>query len=193
MKILLIDHYDSFTYNLANQFWKLGIDLDVHAHDQISLNWIHQQNYTHYVLSPGPGNPSTRNDFMVSADLLSSWPFPHPLLGVCLGHQGLAQFFGAHVRKAPAVMHGKISAVEHTQSRLFKGVPSSFKAMRYHSLCVCTDTLPDMLIPTAWSKEDGVLMAFEHRTAPLFGIQFHPESVGTPWGDRLIQNFLEIS
>ena len=192
MKILLIDHYDSFTYNLANQFWKLDVELHVHAHDQISLEWIQKQNYSHYVLSPGPGHPKHSRDFQVSADLLASWPFSQPLLGVCLGHQGLASFFGAHIQKAPEVRHGKISHVEHRSSRLFQGIPSPFPVMRYHSLCVNSNPLPAPLVPTAWSKDDGVLMAFEHQNAPLFGIQFHPESIGTPWGDQLIKNFLAL-
>jgi anthranilate synthase/aminodeoxychorismate synthase-like glutamine amidotransferase len=192
MKILLIDHYDSFTYNLAHQFWKIGIQLDVYAHDQISLEWIQHQEYSHYVLSPGPGHPKDQKDFNVSSDLLASWPFPQPLLGVCLGHQGIARFFGAQVHRAPQSMHGKISQITHSQSRLFKHIPVSFKGMRYHSLCVDPTTLPSELIPTAWSKEDGVLMAFEHQSEPLFGIQFHPESIGTPWGDQLIQNFIDL-
>ena len=192
-KVLLIDHYDSFTYNLAQQFWKYGVELDVYAHDRITLEWILAQNYSHYVLSPGPGNPQTTSDFKVSASLLQQFPFSQPTLGVCLGHQGIAHSFGAEVCKAPQVMHGKTSLIHHSDSVLFKGLPSPFKVMRYHSLCVNPDSLPSCLIPTAWCKEDEVLMAFEHREYPLFGVQFHPESVGTPWGDSLIKNFLDLN
>ena len=189
MKVLLIDHYDSFTYNLAHQFWMKNVPLDVYAHDQISIDFIQEQNYSHYVLSPGPGHPKNDRDFYLSSLLLKTIPFAQPILGVCLGHQGIAQHFGANIVKAPTVVHGKTSQISHIKQGVFTQLPSPFQAMRYHSLCIDPKTLPQCLTPTAWS-EDGIIMGFEHKKYPIFGVQFHPESVGTPCGALLIDQFL---
>ena len=190
--VVLVDHYDSFTFNLVQQFCLLGAQVTVVTHDQIEITELLALDATHYVLSPGPGSPTRPQDFSVSKALLTHLPQGRPLLGVCLGMQGIASFFGGHVTRAPKVMHGKVSTIMHDQSGIFAGLRMPTQVMRYHSLCVVTSSLPDVLVPTAWSPEDGVLMGIRHRTRPIFGVQFHPESVGTTEGDSLIDRFLDI-
>ena len=192
MKVLLIDNYDSFTHNLAQQFWSIGVDLDVHRNDEISLHDALDEQYTHYVISPGPGHPKNTRDFGVCKDLLGALPESKPLLGVCLGHQGIALHFGAELAQAPKVMHGKTSLIQHDRSGIFRELPIPLKVMRYHSLCVPTHTLPSCLTPTAWSPSDGVLMGFKHVSRPVYGVQFHPESIETNQGLSLIKNFLNL-
>ena len=191
--VLLIDHYDSFTYNLTQALCIAGAQVTVCEHDQVSLSEILAPAYTHYVISPGPGRPERERDFKVSRELLHALPHSRPLLGVCLGLQGIAAHFGATVTHAPRVMHGKVSRIMHDQDGLFRGLSNPLPVMRYHSLCVDTATLPDELIPTAWCPQDGVLMGIRHHSRPIFGVQFHPESVGTPRGPELLQSFLRIS
>ena len=190
LKVLLIDNYDSFTYNLAQQIQMEGASVDVRRNDEIHLDEILEGDYSHWVISPGPGHPENVADFGVCGELLKALPDPQPLLGVCLGHQGIAAHFGAEVKQAPRVMHGKVSYVQHEGNGLFIGLPRPLPVMRYHSLCVDLCTLPSCLVPTAWSPSDGVLMAFQHQNRPIYGVQFHPESVGTPHGQALIHNFL---
>lgn len=193
VRVLLIDHHDSFTHNLAQQIWASGAACEVRAHDQLSEAEL-SAGYTHFVLSPGPGDPQRPEDFQIGRTLLhhlTHTPFAQPLLGVCLGHQAIAMSLGAEVGRAPHVMHGKESLVRHLGSGLFEGLPSPMSVMRYHSLCVAPHTLPPCLTPIAWSEEDEVLMGFEHRDLPVFGVQFHPESIATPLGGALMERFLK--
>ncbi len=192
-RLLLIDNYDSFTHNLAQQLGALGARVDVRRNDALTLEEALDGGYTHVVISPGPGHPLVPRDFGVCAALLKDLPRltrGARLLGVCLGHQGIAAHLGARVGRAPRVMHGKESLVRHDGRGLFEGAPSPLSVMRYHSLCVLEETLPSCLRPCAWSEDDGVLMGFEHRALPVFGVQFHPESVGTPLGAQLMGRFL---
>jgi anthranilate synthase component 2 len=191
-RVLLIDHYDSFTHNLAQQVWVAGADCVVRAHDQLSMAELSEA-YTHFILSPGPGHPAKPEDFSISAQLLKRLrdePFAQPLLGVCLGHQGLALALGGQVKRAPVVMHGKESLVSHNSRGLFEGLPSPLRVMRYHSLCVDELSLPPCLEVTAKSDDDQVVMALQHRSLSVYSVQFHPESVGTPRGSELIERFL---
>ena len=189
-EVMLIDNYDSFTYNLVQQFCKLGSRVTVAQNDQVDLSTILAPQYTHIVISPGPGHPSKKRDFGVCTALLDAIPLSVPLLGVCLGFQGIAAHFGAEVTRAPQVMHGKTSLITHYESGLFEGLPNPLEVMRYHSLCVTPQSLPHMLIPTARCEADGVLMGFRHRNYEIFGVQFHPESIGTPNGPKLLDRFL---
>ncbi|MBM4292707.1 MAG: aminodeoxychorismate/anthranilate synthase component II [Deltaproteobacteria bacterium] len=192
-RLLLIDNYDSFTHNLAQQLGALGARVEVRRNDALSAEEALDGGYTHVVISPGPGHPLVPRDFGVCAALLRELPRlarGARVLGVCLGHQGIAAHLGGEVGRAPRVMHGKESWVRHDGSGLFAGLPSPLSVMRYHSLRVVEESLPPCLRPCAWSEDDGVLMAFEHRALPVFGVQFHPESVGTPQGAALMARFV---
>jgi anthranilate synthase component II len=189
-QVMLIDNYDSFTYNLVQAFCSLGAQVTVVLNNQADLETLLDPKYTHFVISPGPGHPNKREDFGICYDLLQSLPNHKPLLGVCLGCQGIAAHFGAEIKRAPKVMHGKVSFITHQQRGLFSNLLNPMPVMRYHSLCIDQETLSTQLIPTAYS-EDGVLMGFEHRERPIYGVQFHPESVGTPQGDVLLDQFLD--
>ncbi len=184
--ILVIDNYDSFTYNLAQMLGGLGAELEVVRNDVEGVPDLLARNPDGIVLSPGPGRPE---DAGVCIDLLRAAP-PAPLLGVCLGHQALGSAFGGTVGRARALMHGKTSEIEHQGVGLLAGLPSPFVATRYHSLAVEEDSLPASLEPLAWS-EDGTLMAMRHLELPYWGVQFHPESVLTDTGPQLLQNFLD--
>ena len=190
--IILIDNYDSFTYNLVQAFCILGARVSVGLNDQINLEQILLPKYSHIVISPGPGHPQKPKDFGVSQRLLDALPIRTPILGVCLGFQGLAAHFGARVLRAPKVMHGKTSMITHSQQGLFQGLPQPFSVMRYHSLCVDSKSLPHCLQATAFSNDDRLLMAFEHREQPIYGVQFHPESIGSPLGVKILANFLNV-
>ncbi len=184
--ILVIDNYDSFTYNLVQMLGGLGAELEVVRNDVEGVPDLLARNPDGIVLSPGPGRPE---DAGVCIDLLRAAP-PAPLLGVCLGHQALGSAFGGTVGRARALMHGKTSEIEHQGVGLLAGLPSPFVATRYHSLAVEEDSLPASLEPLAWS-EDGTLMAMRHLELPYWGVQFHPESVLTDTGPQLLQNFLD--
>ena len=190
--LLLIDNYDSFTHNLARYFVELGQDVQVVRNDAITCAEVRDLNPQYIVLSPGPCTP---NESGVTLDVIKEFSSTHPILGVCLGYQAIAQVFGATVTHAKRIRHGKTSAVRHATSKLFMDIPETFTATRYHSLVVEEASLPDELVATAWCEEDGVteLMAFEHRNLPLMGVQFHPESHLTECGHQLLKNFLEIS
>ena len=190
--VLLIDHYDSFTYNLVQSLCISGARVTVVSHDQVTLDTVLAPDYTHFVISPGPGTPQSSKDFDVSAALLRRLPLQRPLLGVCLGFQGIAVHFGAQLVRAPQLMHGKMSLIMHDDQGLFAGLPNPMKVMRYHSLSIETSSLPPTLVPTAWCPKDGVLMGVRHRDLPVYGVQFHPESVGTDSGDQLLQSFLSL-
>lgn len=185
--ILLLDNYDSFTYNLADAFAPFGHVLVV-RHDRIDPEEIARLAPERIVLSPGPGRPE---DAGICPEAVRRFAGRVPLLGVCLGHQCIAQVFGGTVGRAPAVRHGKSSSVHHDGGRLFRGVTSPFRAGRYHSLVVAPGTLPPDLVVTA-RTEEGEIMALEHRHFPLFGVQFHPESVLTPEGKSIIRNFCAL-
>ncbi len=184
--ILVIDNYDSFTYNLVQLMGELGADLCVARNDQITLDEVRALRPSHIVISPGPGTP---DDGGVSLDVIRTLGPTTPILGVCLGHQCIGQAYGGRVVRAPRLMHGKTSLVYHKNAPLFTGVPSPFEATRYHSLIV-EEPLPDELMVTAFT-DAGEVMALRHKRYPVVGVQFHPESILTRFGPRILQNFLE--
>jgi anthranilate synthase/aminodeoxychorismate synthase-like glutamine amidotransferase len=184
--ILVIDNYDSFTYNLVQVMGELGADLQVVRNDQITLDQVKQLRPTHIVISPGPGTP---DDGGVSLQVINEMGPTIPVLGVCLGHQCIGQVFGGKVVRAPRLMHGKTSMIYHKNSALFTGVPSPFEATRYHSLIV-QEPVADSLTVTAFT-DAGEVMALRHKQYPVVGVQFHPESILTRFGPRILQNFLE--
>ena len=186
--ILVIDNYDSFTYNLVQYFGELGAELCVVRNDQIDLPGIRALNPSHIVIAPGPGTP---DDTGVSLDVLRQLGPTTPVLGVCLGHQAIGQVFGGVVKRAPQVMHGKTSLIYHHGTGVFAGLPSPFEATRYHSLIVEEHTLPDSLEVTARTI-DGEIMGLRHREYPIYGVQFHPESILTAHGMTMLQNFLDL-
>ncbi len=190
-RVLLIDNYDSFTWNLAHDLGRTGASVHVHRNDQLTLPDIHRLAPTHIVLSPGPGRPERPADFGICGAVLASFP-SMPILGVCLGHQGMAWHLGARVVHAPVLMHGKTSAIRHHGKGLFAHQPTPMQVMRYHSLMVDRTSLPAELVVTA-ETDDGLVMAIAHRSRPWFGVQFHPESVGSPTGPWLTARFLEMT
>ncbi len=184
--ILVIDNYDSFTYNLVQQMGALGADLHVARNDHITPDEIRAMGPSHIVISPGPGTP---DDGGVSLDVIREMGASTPILGVCLGHQCIGQAYGGIVTGAGRLMHGKTSLIHHDGDPLFTGVPDPFEATRYHSLIV-QEPLPDALTVTARTVE-GEVMALRHREYPVVGVQFHPESILTAHGPRILQNFME--
>ena len=186
--ILLIDNYDSFTYNLVQMMTSQGADIRVFRHDEITVAEAEALKPDGLVISPGPCTP---NEAGVSVEMIKAFVGHIPVLGVCLGHQSLAVAFGATVGKAMSIMHGKTSLVHWTDSPLFKGMKQPFPAGRYHSLAVFRDTLTEALVVDA-ETEDGEIMGMHHKDYPVYGVQFHPESVLTPGGKRLLKNFLKI-
>jgi anthranilate synthase/aminodeoxychorismate synthase-like glutamine amidotransferase len=184
--ILVIDNYDSFTYNLVQLLGEMGAELCVVRNDAISLGDIRAMAPSHIVVSPGPGTP---NDSGVSLQVLDELSTHTPVLGVCLGHQAIGQVFGGVVRRAPHLMHGKTSLIYHSGEGVFAGLPSPFEATRYHSLIVEESTLPASLKVTARTIE-GDIMGLQHRDRPVQGVQFHPESILTQDGRKLLNNFL---
>jgi len=189
VSVLLIDNYDSFVHNLARYLRELGQPVEVRRNDAIDLDAIAAARPSHVVISPGPCRPEQAG---ISLEVVRRFAGEIPLLGVCLGHQCIAQAFGGRVLRADRVMHGKTSAVTHDASGLFNGVPSPFRATRYHSLVAEPGSLPADLEVTARS-DDGVIMAIRHRRLPVAGVQFHPEAVLTEHGHRLLGNFLDGS
>jgi anthranilate synthase component II len=184
--ILLIDNYDSFTFNLVHYLGGLGADVRVVRNDKISANDAIDADPDAIVLSPGPCTP---NEAGICLDLIGKAAGKIPLLGVCLGHQAIGQAFGGKVVRAPKPMHGKISRIKHQDKSVFHGLPSGFEATRYHSLTVERDSWPKDLEITA-ETEDGIVMGLQHKTLPLAGVQFHPESIATEHGHKLLANFL---
>ena len=186
-KILLIDNYDSFTYNLVQAFLVLGAEVDVHRNDAITVEQAMAQDHTHLVISPGPGTPK---DAGVSMSMIKAFAGRIPIFGVCLGHQSLVEVFGGKVVRAGRLMHGKVSKVSHDGKKLYAGMNQGFEAGRYHSLIAEPDSIPETLQVT--SRTDlGEIMGVRHRTLPIEGVQFHPESVLTPDGPILMGNFLK--
>jgi len=186
--ILVIDNYDSFTYNLVQYLGELGAELRVYRNDQVSLAEVEALQPSHIVISPGPGTP---HDGGVSNDVIRQFHRRLPILGVCLGHQCIGHVFGGEVGRAPRLMHGKTSPIYHTGQGLLANLPNPFTATRYHSLIV-QEPLPPELEVTA-STTEGEVMGLRHRRYPTFGVQFHPESILTPEGKRLLENFLAVS
>lgn len=186
MKVLLVDAFDSFTYNLFQQLGRLGADVVVETIDA-PLERLAEHGCARVVLSPGPGGPDEAARFREVLEVLS----PRiPTLGVCLGHQAICAAFGGRVGPAATVVHGKPATIDHDGCGLFAGVPSPFSAVRYHSLAVDESSLPSDLVVTARAREDGVVMGVRHRHLPIAGVQFHPESCQTAGGDRIVANFL---
>jgi anthranilate synthase/aminodeoxychorismate synthase-like glutamine amidotransferase len=185
--LVVIDNYDSFTYNLVQYLGELGATMRVFRNDRVTLDEVRALNPSHIVISPGPGEPT---DGGVSNDIIRGMYEDTPILGVCLGHQCMGHVFGGEVRRAPRLMHGKTSRVFHRGQGLFEGMPNPFEAGRYHSLIV-QEPLPEPLVVTAFTDQ-GEVMGLQHRTAPMYGVQFHPESVLTPNGKQLLKNFLEV-
>jgi anthranilate synthase/aminodeoxychorismate synthase-like glutamine amidotransferase len=188
--ILVIDNYDSFTYNLVQYLGELGAEVKVRRNDQTSIDELDMMRPARILISPGPGRPE---DAGITLDVIRRFGGTVPVMGVCLGHQALGLAFGGQVVRAPVPMHGKISTVEHDGKGLFAGMTTSFQATRYHSLVVAEDGWPAALEICARSKEDGLVMALRHRELPLHGVQFHPESILTSEGRRILRNFIEMS
>ncbi|MCG8353623.1 MAG: aminodeoxychorismate/anthranilate synthase component II [Chloroflexales bacterium] len=186
MRALLLDNYDSFTYNLFQYLSELGATVEVHRNDAVSVADVAAARPDRIVISPGPCTPAEAG---ISVALIQELAPQIPILGVCLGHQALGAAYGGAVVRAPQVMHGKLSAIHHNAQGVFAGLPSPFNATRYHSLIVRRDDLPAELDITAWT-EDGLIMGMRHRTYPVQGVQFHPESILTDSGKTLLQNFL---
>ncbi|MDP2625270.1 MAG: aminodeoxychorismate/anthranilate synthase component II [Candidatus Peregrinibacteria bacterium] len=190
MKTLILDNYDSFTYNLYQYIGELGGNPIVKRNDEITLEEIRELAPTHIVISPGPGTPERESDFGICKDAILELSPTIPLLGVCLGHQGIIHYFGGKVIHAPEVIHGKKSEIEHNGKGLFKGIESPIEVMRYHSLIGEKESLPDCLEITSTTTADGLIMGVRHREFPIDGIQFHPESIGTETGKAMLKNFL---
>lgn len=187
--ILMIDNYDSFTYNLVQYFGQLGAEVAVHRNDEITIEEIRDMHPAGIVISPGPGRPESAG---ITLKVLEVFSGKLPILGVCLGHQAIGMAFGGKVVSAKKLMHGKTSMVEADGKGIFKGITKPFRAMRYHSLAVDRDSLNNTLVVTAES-EDGEIMGIRHREEPTEGIQFHPESIMTPMGKRILRNFMEMT
>jgi len=187
--LLMIDNYDSFTYNLVQYFGELGADVRVVRNDEVALEEIERLRPEHIVVSPGPCSPSEAG---ISLAAIAHFAGKVPILGVCLGHQALGQAFGGKVVHARTLMHGKVSPIEHEGRGVFGGLPAPFSATRYHSLAVERESLPDCLEVTAWTA-DGEIMGLRHRTLAVEGVQFHPESVLTEHGHAMLRNFLKGS
>ena len=192
MKILVIDNYDSFVYNIAQILGELGAEPIVVRNDQITLDDIKKMKPDGIVISPGPGHPADRKYFGVCTDVIKELGPKTPILGVCLGHQGIVHAFGGKVVNAGKVRHGKTSPIQYTSDRLFEDVQNPFKATRYHSLVAEGDTVPACLEVTARALDDGEIMGIRHRQYPIEGVQFHPESVLTSEGRKILLNFISM-
>ncbi len=189
--LLMIDNYDSFTFNLVQYLQELKQEVKVFRNDTLTVNDIRRLKPSHIVISPGPGKPA---DSGVSLEIVKSLGAEIPILGVCLGHQVIAECFGAQVVHARRVMHGKTSMIEHDNAHVFANLPSPFEATRYHSLVVKPDTVPDVLEVNAWSLDEhgdrDEIMGLRHRRLPVYGVQFHPEAIFTEHGHQMLNNFL---
>ena len=187
--ILVIDNYDSFTYNLVHYLNELGAETLVHRNDALSVTEALGMKPQGVLLSPGPKTP---DDAGICLSLLTAAPADLPIFGVCLGHQAIGQAYGGEVVRAKAIMHGKTSQIHHDGKGVFAGLKNPFTATRYHSLSVQKEVLPPDLEVTAWT-EDGEIMGVQHKTRPVYGVQFHPESIATEWGHELLANFLDLA
>lgn len=192
MKTLIIDNYDSFTYNLFQYIGEMGGNPIVVRNNEVTLSDIKKGNYSHIVISPGPGSPDDPAYFGICRDVIQTIGTQIPLLGVCLGHQGIVSAFGGKVIRAPLIRHGKTSVIKHNGKIIFNGITNPLIGMRYHSLIGEKKTMPKDLVITAYAQDDAVVMAIAHRVYPIYGVQFHPESIGTEDGKLLLKNFLCI-
>ena len=188
MRILMIDNYDSFTYNLVQYLGSLGAEVVVKRNDEITLEEVKEIDPEGIVISPGPCTPKEAG---ISVPLIKKYYKDYPILGVCLGHQSIGYAFGGKIVRAKRLMHGKISQIYHTGEGVFEGIPSPFSAVRYHSLVIERESLPEVLKITAWSEDDEI-MGIQHKEYPVFGVQFHPESVLSEHGMDILKNFLKI-
>ncbi|MCH7967874.1 MAG: aminodeoxychorismate/anthranilate synthase component II [Thaumarchaeota archaeon] len=192
MKFLIIDNYDSFVYNLAQILGELGVKSDVIRNDKITIEQIKKNNYDAIVISPGPGTPDDKKYFGICVDVISELGPKKPILGVCLGHQGIIHAFGGKVVNARNVRHGKTSPVKHEGTPLFENVNSPFRATRYHSLVGDKTIIPDSLEVTAIAEDDGEIMGVSHKQYLIEGVQFHPESILTSEGKKILSNFIKM-
>ncbi len=198
MKTLILDNYDSFTYNLYQYVAELGGEPVVHRNDQITLEEIDALAPTHIIISPGPGHPAKEKDFGVCKAVIEQLTGKIPILGVCLGHQGIAMVHGGEIIHAPEIVHGKISQMKQMgveklgAPNILDDLPETFGAMRYHSLMAEKSSFPSDLAITAETADDELIMALQHKEQPLYGIQFHPESIGTEVGKTILKNFLNV-
>jgi anthranilate synthase/aminodeoxychorismate synthase-like glutamine amidotransferase len=186
--IFIVDNYDSFTYNLVQYLGELGQQILVYRNDRITVERIMEMSPGKIVISPGPGKPENAG---ISKDVIRVFSGKVPVLGVCLGHQSIAEVYGAEIVKGCRIMHGKVSEIHHDGKGIFNGIPSPFVATRYHSLVIKPDTLKEPLYKTAWTS-DGEIMGVAHRDFPLWGVQFHPESILTVEGKKLLKNFVDM-
>jgi len=188
--ILMIDNYDSFTYNIVQYCLELGANLKVIRNDEMSVEEIQRLNPEKIIISPGPATP---NEAGVSLDVVKRFGDRKPILGICLGHQTIAQAFGGEIVEAKNMMHGKTSHITvQSPTKIFKGLPEEFRATRYHSLVVNQENLPSIVKPTAYSKDDKEIMALEVEGRPIYGVQFHPESIMSEYGYEILDNFLKL-
>lgn len=186
--LLMIDNYDSFTYNLVQYFYGLDQEVEVHRNDEIGLEEIKRRKPDYIVISPGPCTPKEAG---ISVEIIENFKYEKPILGVCLGHQCIGSAFGSKIIPAKELMHGKLSNIKHKGSGIFSNIPNEFKATRYHSLVIEEETMSDDLEVSA-RTEDGTIMAIQHKNLPIVGLQFHPESISTEHGLQMLSNFLEM-
>ena len=187
--VLVIDNYDSFTYNLVQYLGELGADPQVYRNDEITIDQISKMNPSHILISPGPGRPESAG---ISIDVIKEFSGKIPILGVCLGHQAIGYAFGGKIIRAKELMHGKTSMIEHDNREIFRNIENPFEATRYHSLVIERTTIPECLEVTAETK-DHEIMGVRHKEFPLWGVQFHPESILTTSGKSILKNFLDIT
>ena len=190
MKFLIIDNYDSFVYNIAQRLGELGVNSDVIRNDRITINEIKEKNYDAIIISPGPGTPEEKRYFGICKDVIQKLGPKLPILGICLGHQGIIDCFGGKVVNAGNVRHGKTSQIQHYNDSLFHGVKNPFRATRYHSLVGDKTIIPDSLKITAIAEDDGEIMGVSHKEYFIDGVQFHPESIMTDEGKKILENFI---
>ena len=190
MKFLIIDNYDSFVYNIAQYLGELGVECEVVRNDKITVQQITEKNYDAIIISPGPGTPEDKKYFGVCSQVIKELGPEKPILGVCLGHQGIIDAFGGKVINAGCVRHGKTSPVKHSNSKLFEGVKNPFRATRYHSLVGDKTIIPNILEVVATAFDDGEVMAIQHKEFLIQGVQFHPESIMTEDGKKILSNFI---
>ena len=190
MKFLIIDNYDSFVYNIAQRLGELGVNSDVIRNDRITINEIKEKNYDAIIISPGPGTPEEKKYFGICKDVIQKLGPKLPILGICLGHQGIIYCFGGKVVNAGHVRHGKTSQIQHYDDSLFHGVKNPFSATRYHSLVGDKTIIPDSLKITAIAEDDGEIMGVSHKEYFIEGVQFHPESIMTDEGKKILENFI---
>lgn len=193
MNLLLIDNFDSFVYNIYQGFVSLGHTVNVQRNDRINLGQIEAGFFDAIIISPGPGNPCNEKDFGKCKDIITKYAGKMPILGICLGHQGIASAYGANIIHAEKPMHGKTSTIQHNGKGLFSGIENPLVVMRYHSLIVEESTLPECFEVSAKAIDDNSIMAIQHKKCPLFGIQFHPESIMTMSGIKILENFCKYA